>query len=157
VTSKFSKGDNGVKTASVLASVMAAVTIVIAGCGAAQKPTAVSKAQKPTAVSKASFTASFDQAPAPMGAPDSHGVATYTVQFDVTNTSKVAGTPVCVLLNSVQSAAVPNGNVIRTINREAPGQTRTVFSGVAITGRGAAHAANWSIHCQQGTELPLNK
>ena len=138
-----------------LVTVAAAVAIVIAGCGVAQKPAATE--QKPAAGAKASFIAKLDQAPMLMGAPDSHGVATYTVEFDVTNTSKVAGTPVCVLLNSAQLAAVPNGNVIRTIDHEAAGQTRTVFSGVAITGRGAAHATNWSIHCQQGTELPLGK
>lgn len=129
----------------------------VAGSSPTAAAASTSTSATPAAASRASFSAKFDQAPLLMGPPDSHGVATYTVEFDVTNTSKVPGTPVCVLLNSVQSTAVPNGNVIRTIDREAAGQTRTVFSGVAITGRGAADATNWSIHCQQGTELPLDK
>lgn len=143
------------KTLGALVTVVTAAVIIVAGCGTAQKTTAM--AQQSTAAPEASFTARLDQAPSLNGPPDSHDAATYTVEFDVTNKSKVAGTPVCVLLNSVQSTAVRNGNVIRTIDREAPGQTRTVFSGVSISGRGAARATNWSIYCRQGTELPLSK
>jgi hypothetical protein len=148
----------------LITAVLAVSALALAACSStftqattAPVTPATSKSASASPSPKASFTAKFDQAPALMGAPDFHGVATYTVQFDVTNTGKAAGTPVCVLLNSVQSTAVPNGNVVRTIAREAPGQTRTVFSGVAISGHGAAHAAHWSIHCQQGTGLALNK
>ena len=76
---------------------------------AGSSPTAAastSTSATPAAASGASFSAKFDQAPLLMGPPDSHGVATYTVEFEVTNTSKVPGTPVCVLLNSVQPTEV---------------------------------------------------
>jgi hypothetical protein len=151
-----------VNTSGALATFVVGTVIVLAGCSSGQSPTAEAQnptvaAQESTPPPEVSFSAKFDQSPMQMGGPDSHGVVTYIVQFDVTNTSKVAGTPVCVLLNSVQLTAVPRGNIIRTIDREAPGQTRTVSSGVAISGRGAEHATDWSIHCQQGTELPLNQ
>ena len=92
------------KTLGALVTVVTAAAIIVAGCGTAQKTTA--PAQPSTASPEASFTARLDQAPSLNGPPDSHGMATYTVEFDVTNKSKVAGTPVCVLLNSVQSTAV---------------------------------------------------